>query len=70
MALDNTTADLLANAICSALSVTDPESVTAWKTITRLIYSALKTDAAVVVNGVTLVTTGTGQSGPGTGVLT
>jgi hypothetical protein len=70
MSLNNTTADILANAICAALGVVDTPSITAWQTIIRQIYANLKIDAVVSVASVGGVTTGGGVSGPGSGVLT
>lgn len=74
MSLNNTTADVTGAAINSAVQAltteqkSDPE--TCWKTIMRVIYAHLVTDAVVVVASVSGVTTGPGTSGPGTGTLT
>lgn len=70
MALNNTTADALATALCSALNVTDPTSVDIYKTIYRTIYAHLKTDIAVTLPINTVVTTGSAvtQTGPTTPV--
>ncbi len=70
MPLNNTTADILAVAICTALEVEDTPSIEAWKKITQQIYAALKVDAVVNVASVSGVTTGGGVSGPGSGTLT
>lgn len=69
MALNDTTADAVAVAICAALSITDPTTISVWKTIMRQIYSGIKTDAQVNVTSVSGVTTGAGTSGPGSGGL-
>jgi hypothetical protein len=70
MALNNTTADAVATAICAALNVVDAPSIAAWKDIMRQIYAGIKADAVVSVASVSGVTTGGGTSGPGTGTLT
>lgn len=69
MALNNTTADAVATAICTALSITDVATVATWKTIMEKIYAGLKTDIAiaVTVTSVSGVTVGGAVSGPGTG---
>lgn len=72
MALNNTTADAVANAICSALSISDSATIADWKKIMEAIYAGLKTDIqiAVTVTSVSGVTTGGGVSGPGSGTGT
>ncbi len=69
MALNDTTADLVATAICSALSISDSATIAVWKTIMEKIYAGLKTDIAISVSvtSVSGVLTGGGVSGPGTG---
>ena len=74
MALNNTTADALGAAIASAVAaLTDEQKQdlpTVWKTIMRLVYSSLKSDAVVSVTSVSGVTSGGSSSGPGAGTLT
>lgn len=66
MSLNNTTADAVATAICSALSISDTNTINVWKTILRQIYSGLKTDivATVPINTVVTVGSSTTQTGP------
>ncbi len=66
MALNNSTADALATAICSALGVTDPSAIAQWKTIYRQVYSSLKTDIVTTIGTNAIATAGsaTNQSGP------
>ncbi len=67
--LNNTNADAVAAAICSALGVADTASMDKYKLVYRTLYAALKTDIAitVTVTSVTGVTAGGAVSGPGTG---
>lgn len=69
MPLNNTTADAVATAICSALGVTDSASQAKYKQVYEILYAALKTDISitVTVTSVSGVTTGPGVSGPGAG---
>lgn len=69
MALNNTTADALANAISTALGIDDSESQQIMRDQWRIIYAALKADIVinVTVTSVSGVTTGGGTSGPGSG---
>lgn len=64
--LNNTNADSLALAICTALGHTDTVTVDAWKTACRTIYSHLKTDIQVTIQVGSITTTGsaTTQTGP------
>lgn len=64
--LNNTNADALASAICSALGVTDAASQTKYQEIYRLVYSHLKSDIEIILQTGTVVTTGsaTTQTGP------
>lgn len=77
MALNNATADVLAQAIVTALGLTGAQATDAlvkWKDVVRQIYSALKVDpvvtSTVVVASVTGVTSGGAVSGPGAGTAT
>ena len=69
MPLNNTTADVVGNAIASALGVTDVASINKYKQIYEILYAALLTDIQinVTVASVSAVTPGAGVSGPGTG---
>lgn len=69
MALNDTTADLCAAAICTALGVSDTASKDKYKQIYEILYTHLKADIAiaVTVTSVSGVTTGGAVSGPGTG---
>ncbi len=64
--LNNTNADALATALCSALGVVDAPSIAIYKTIYRTVYAALKTDISIVIAAASIVTTGsaTTQTGP------
>ena len=66
MALNNTTADALATAICASLNVTDTATITAYKNIYRQVYASLKTDIQITIAAASIVTTGsaTTQTGP------
>lgn len=68
MALNNTTADALAAAICSALGVDDAISQEKYRDIYRLIYAALKADIVITVqtNAITTVGSAATQTGPQT----
>jgi hypothetical protein len=70
MTMNNATATIAANAICTALGVTDPAAIAVWVKIMQQLYASLKTDAVVAVASVSGVTTGPSASGPGTGHLT
>ena len=66
--LNNTNADALANAICSALNITDTATVNAYKTIYETVYSHLKSDIQITIATSSIVTVGsaTTQTGPQT----
>lgn len=77
MALSNANADILAQAIVTALGLTGTQATDAlakWKDVTRQLYAALKTDpvvtSTVAVASVSGVTSGAAVSGPGTGTAT
>lgn len=70
MALNNTNADAVATAFCSANSITDATAIAKWKSLVRLLYSG-SSGSLVSAIGVTLpistvVTVGsaTTQTGP------
>lgn len=69
MALNNTTADAAALALCSAMGVSDTATQNQYKTWFRSLYASLKNDIQinVTVTSVTGVTAGGAASGPGTG---
>lgn len=64
--LNNANADALANAICTALGVTDTASINKYKSVYELVYSHLKTDIQITIAAASIVTTGsaTTQTGP------
>lgn len=66
MALDNSTADALADAICSALGVADSATQAKYQQIYRLVYSKLKTDIQITIAASSITTNGsaTTQVGP------
>lgn len=66
MALNNTTADAVATAICTALGVTDTASKNKYKQVYEILYAALKTDILITIAAASIVTTGsaTTQTGP------
>ncbi len=66
MALSPVTADVVAQNICTALSITDPTTVSAWKTIIEQIYAGLKTDIVITILPASIVTVGgpATQTGP------
>ena len=73
MALDNSTADSLATAICAALNVTDAAAIAKWKLICENIYtngSGIKDSIIVTLQTGTVITNGgpTPQTGPATPV--
>ncbi len=69
MALNNSTADAAAEALCSALGVADGATIDQYKVWFRSLYSSLKADIqiSVTVTSVGGVTVGGGVSGPGAG---
>lgn len=66
MALNTGAADTLANAICTALNITDTAAVAKWKQITEHFYTSLKTDIVITILATSIHTTGTAaaQTGP------
>lgn len=66
MALNNTTADALATAICAALGVTDATTIADYKSIYRQVYASLKADIEILITANSITTTGTSstQQGP------
>lgn len=66
MALNNTTADAVATAICTALGVTDTASKNKYKQVYEILYTALKADILITIAAASIVTTGsaTTQTGP------
>lgn len=66
MALNNTTADAVAQAICTALGVVDVPTINKYKLVYETLYAALKADIAIVLAANAVVTTGssTTQQGP------
>lgn len=64
MALNNARADLVANAIASALGVVDPASIAKYKQVYEILYAALKVDV-VVAMGIPVSTTGTAAAQTG-----
>ncbi len=66
MALNNTTADALATALCSALGVVDAPTIAIYKTIYRQVYASLKADITITLAALSVVTTGSAatQTGP------
>ena len=66
MALNNTTANAVATSICSALNITDPTTINAWKSIMQQIYSGLKTDIVITIAATSITTNGSAstQVGP------
>ena len=66
MALNNTTADALAVAICAALGIVDAASIQKMKDQWRVIYSGLKTDIQITIQMNAIATSGSAaaQQGP------
>lgn len=66
MALSDATAVLLADAICTALGVTDTATKEKYEDVYKLVYSHLKTDITITIAALSIVTTGSAatQSGP------
>lgn len=66
MALDNTSADACATAICSAMGITDATTIAQWKKMVEQLYSSLKTDIVITILASSIVTTGgpATQTGP------
>jgi hypothetical protein len=66
MPLNNTTADAVATAICSALGVSDNASKAKYKQVYEILYAALKTDITTTILPGTIVTAGgpASQTGP------
>lgn len=66
MALNNTTADAMAAAICTALGINDSASQAVMQTQWRAIYARLKTDIQITITTNAITTTGSAatQQGP------
>lgn len=71
MALNPATAKICADAICAAISVTDPAAIATWESIVTQLYASLKTDILITLLTGTVVTTGSAvtQTGPVAPVL-
>jgi hypothetical protein len=68
MALNNSSADACADAICTALNITDTPSKDKMKAQWRVIYAKLKADITIQIAAGSIVTTGSAatQTGPAT----
>lgn len=66
MALNNTTADAAAVAICSALGIVDAPSQAKMKDYWRIVYAKLKADIDITIATSSIVTVGSAatQTGP------
>jgi len=70
MALNNSNADAVATAFCSANNITDPAAIQKWKSLCRMFYlgssGSLLTAIAATVPAMSIVTSGsaTTQTGP------
>lgn len=69
MALSSGSADSLATAICTSLSITDSSTQAKWKTICETIYTHLKSDISIVIaaSSIAVTTTGSATAQSGTG---
>jgi len=61
--------DALGLAIASAMNVTEPTAVDAWKKFGNALVTYFTTNTVVTVASVSGVTPGAGASGPGTGSI-
>ena len=73
MALNNSSADAVAVAICAALTpaVTDPTAIANWKVVMRQIWAGIVADEVVTLAANSVITVGSPstQTGPTTPVV-